>query len=130
MQNRKGGVAYPPHRMKETGAVAGPGRVRARWVVVACLAASMAAVGGGAGCSLLLDASANPYKCQIDADCERLPNAVCDSVKKECVPRLPNVVTDSGTDMMGPGICQATFDDSRVIHDGPDGGLRQLPEVP
>jgi hypothetical protein len=129
MQNRKGGVAYPPHRMKQTGAVAGPGRVRARWVLVAALAAVTASVGGGAGCSLLLDASANPYKCQIDSDCAHLPNAVCDSVKKECVPRLPNVVTDAGTDMMG-GTCQVSFDNSRVILDGPDGGLRPLPEAP
>ena len=129
MQNRKGGVAYPPHRMKQTGAVAGPGRVRAGWVVAASLAASIASAWGGAGCSLLLDADSNPYKCQIDADCARLPNAVCDSVKKECVPRLPNVVTDSGTDMAG-GTCQASFNNGRVILDGPDGGLRPLPEVP
>jgi hypothetical protein len=112
--------------MKQTGAVAGPGRVRAGWVVVAALAASIVSVAAGAGCSLLLDADTNPYSCQIDSDCARLPNAVCDSVKKECVPRLPNVVTDSGT----PPTCQVSFDNNRVILDGPDGGLRPLPEGP
>ena len=96
--------------------------------MVVALAATLASVAGELGCSLLLDSNANPYKCQIDSDCERLPNAVCDSVKKECVPRLPNVVTDSGTD--GPGTCQASFDNGRVILDGPDGGLRPLPGGP
>src|SRR4029453_11092214 len=47
------------------------------------------AAGGGAGCSLLLDYESNPYACVIDSDCGRYSNAVCDSVKKVCVPRLP-----------------------------------------
>ncbi len=46
-------------------------------------------VAGGAGCSLLLDTDANPYMCNTDQDCARYPNAACDNVRRQCVPRLP-----------------------------------------
>jgi hypothetical protein len=97
-------------------------------LIVLCI--SMA---GGAGCSILLDSSANPYKCQNDDDCGRFPSAVCDDIKKECVPRLP--IVDSGTVDTGAGgtsglTCELSFDNqARINLMGPDGGLRPLPPV-
>ena len=44
-------------------------------LIVLCIS-----VGGGAGCSILLDSSANPYKCVTDDDCSRFPDAVCDAI--------------------------------------------------
>jgi hypothetical protein len=102
---------------------------------------ALALVAGGTGCSLLLDYESNPYKCVIDSDCARYANAVCDSARKVCVPRFPQVVTDAGasTDASdggrdeGPGAltCELAFDNStRLTLVGPDGGLRPLPEDP
>lgn len=92
-------------------------------------------VGGGVGCSILLDSSANPYKCVTDDDCARFPNAACDAIKKECVPRLP--IFDAGAvDTGGAGgtsglTCELTFDNrARLNSAGPDGGLRPLPTPP
>jgi hypothetical protein len=90
--------------------------------------------GGGAGCTLLLDTGASPYKCSSDADCARFPNAVCDSARRECVPRLP--YADGGPPDTGAGgtsglTCQMTFDNGTRLHQsGPDGGLVPLPEGP
>ena len=94
--------------------------------------------GGGIGCSLMLDTDANPYRCHNDQDCARYPNAACDSIRKECVPRLPGLGTDSGaqTDAGGGNdagglACELSFDNSlRIPLSGPDGGLRPLPEAP
>jgi hypothetical protein len=116
--------------MKQTGAAPGPGRVRAGLGLAIAVAAFGIWLSGPAGCSLLLDANADPYKCKVDADCARYPNAVCDTSKKECVPRFPNVVTDSGAPETPVAACQLSFDNSRVKMDGPDGGLRPLPEGP
>jgi len=82
----------------------------------------------------LLDANADPYKCSTNADCERFPNAVCDSARKQCVPRLPFV--DGGPPDGGAGgtsglTCELSFDNAvRIYAPGPDGGLRPLPESP
>lgn len=100
-----------------------------------------ASAGGGTGCSLLLDYESNPYKCVIDSDCARYANAVCDSARKVCVPRLPNVIVDAGANPdasdggrdEGPGAltCELAFDNgTRLTLVGPDGGLRPLPEGP
>ena len=86
-----------------------------------------------AGCSLVLDTDANPYKCNNDQDCARYPNAACDNVRRLCVPRLPTVVSDAGAPPDGPGAltCELGFDNSRrVTLGGPDGGLLPLPEGP
>jgi len=98
-------------------------------LIVLCIS-----VGGGAGCSILLDSSANPYKCVTDDDCSRFPDAVCDAIKKVCVPRLP--IVDSGAvDTGGAGgtsglTCEVSFDNAaRINLTGPDGGLRPLPPV-
>jgi hypothetical protein len=112
-------------------------------VVAASLAAGLVALvlgAGGTGCSLLVDYESNPYRCVIDSDCTRYPNAVCDSARKVCVPRLPGGVIDAGAPadasdggQDGPGAltCELAFDnDSRLTLVGPDGGLRPLPEGP
>jgi hypothetical protein len=94
--------------------------------------------GGGAGCSVLLDTDTNPYKCTTSADCTRYPDAVCDTARKQCVARLPPVGFDAGVADGGGGTggtggltCELAFDNrTRVPLDGPDGGLRPLPETP
>jgi hypothetical protein len=91
-----------------------------------------ASVGGGSGCTLLLDTSGNPYKCGNDNDCARFPNAVCDSARKQCVPRLPyadsGVPVDTGAGGTSGLTCEVTFDNAlRLTAVGPDGGLRPLP---
>ena len=88
-----------------------------------------------AGCTLLLDTSSSPYKCETDDDCVRLPNAACDDVKKQCVPRLPFVdggaPSDTGAGGTGGLSCELFFDNRvRINVTGPDGGLRPLPEGP
>jgi hypothetical protein len=109
------------------------GRVRV------ALTAAVAVVGlytaSGAGCTLLLDTSANPHKCSTDADCARFPNAACDNARKVCVPKLP-YVSDAGTLETGAGgtgggpACELSFDNNaRIGVTGPDGGLRPLPEA-
>jgi len=115
--------------MRELGAISRPGRaltalVFAVWVV---------SVAGGAGCSLLLDTDANPYLCNTDQDCARYPNAACDNVRKQCVPRLPSAGMDAGAPPDGSGAltCELAFDNSRrVALSGPDGGLLPLPVSP
>jgi hypothetical protein len=89
----------------------------------------------GTGCTLLLDTSASPHKCETDDDCARLPNAACDDARKQCVPRLPFV--DSGAPDTGAGgtsgglACELSFDNRvRINASGPDGGLRPLPDEP
>jgi hypothetical protein len=94
--------------------------------------------GGGIGCSLMLDTDVDPYRCRNDQDCSRYPNAACDSIRKECVPRLPGLGGDSGAQTdAGAGndagglACELSFDNSiRIPLTGPDGGLRPLPEMP
>ncbi len=92
--------------------------------------------GGGVGCTLLLDTTSNPYKCETDDDCVRLPNAACDDAKKQCVPRLPFVDAAAGSDTGAGGTsgglsCELSFDNRvRINVSGPDGGLRPLPEGP
>jgi hypothetical protein len=89
---------------------------------------------GAPACTLLLDTSGTPSKCETDGDCIRFPNAACDGIKKECVPRQP--YTDGGTLDAGAGgtsglTCELSFDNKARIHlSGPDGGLRPLPEDP
>lgn len=99
----------------------------AGWVLIA-LGIS---VGGGIGCTLLLDASADPYKCVNDIDCAVFPDAVCDSVKRECVPRLPFAeggVPDTGAGGTSGLTCELSFDNNaRLNLRGADGGLRPLP---
>ena len=92
-------------------------------------------MGGGVGCTLLLDTSGNPTRCETDDDCARFPNAACDDAKKQCVPRLPYV--DSGAADRGVGgtsgglTCEQTFDNqARINLSGPDGGLRPLLDGP
>jgi hypothetical protein len=87
-----------------------------------------------AGCTLLLDTSANPHKCNNDADCARFPNAACDNVRKVCVPKLP-YLTDAAPIETGAGgtggaaACELSFDNAgRLNGVGPDGGLRPLPQ--
>ena len=99
-------------------------------LIVLCI--SVAGGTSGAGCSILLDSSANPYKCVTDDDYVRFPSAACDDVKKECVPRLP--MFDAGmVDTGGAGgtsglTCELSFDNkARINVTGPDGGLRPLP---
>jgi hypothetical protein len=107
------------------------GRARVALTTAAvCLTAAI-----GAGCTLLLDTSANPQKCSNDADCARFPNAACDDARKVCVPKLP-YLTDGGATDTGAGgtggapACQLSFDNaSRINGVGPDGGLRPLPEA-
>ena len=93
--------------------------------------------GGGAGCSVLLETDTNPYKCTTDADCLRYAsNAACDNSRMQCVTRLPPFTPDAGTPDGGGGgsgglSCTLSFDNRlRVPLDGPDGGLRPLPEGP
>ena len=93
--------------------------------------------GGGAGCSVLLETDTNPYKCTTDADCLRYAsNAACDSSRKQCVTRLPPFTPDAGAPDAGSGgtgglSCTLSFDNRlRIPLDGPDGGLRPLPEGP
>jgi hypothetical protein len=125
MQSGRGPSHIVPDRMKLRAVIRPPG-----W---ALLALGLAA-GGGLGCTLLLDADANPYKCSTSADCNRFPNAVCDDARKQCVPRLPFL--DGGTLDTGSGgtsglTCEVSFDNALRIHGpGPDGGLRPLPEGP
>jgi len=90
------------------------------------------ATAGGIGCTLLLDTTSNPQKCNNDADCARFPNAVCDNARKTCVPRQPYVDSgmplDTGVDG-GGATCSLSFDNSiRIPVTGPDGGLRPLPD--
>jgi hypothetical protein len=112
------------------GATSRPGRALTALV----FAVWGVAVAGGAGCSLLLDTDANPYTCNNDQDCARYPNAACDNVRRQCVPRLPTVVSDAGApppDGSSPLTCELVFDNSRrVTLRGPDGGLIPLPEGP
>ena len=115
--------------MRELGAISRPGRaltalVFAVWGVLAT---------GATGCSLVLDTDTNPYSCSNDQDCTRYPNAACDSVRKQCVPRLPPVGSDGGAPPDGPSAltCELSFDNNlRVLGRGPDGGLLPLPEGP
>ena len=94
-------------------------------------------MGGGAGCTLLLDTSTNPTtRCETDGDCARFPNAACDDARKQCVPRLPYVDSgappDTGAGGTSGGLtCELAFDNQAPINlSGPDGGLRPLPEGP
>jgi len=111
--------------------------------VVSALAITLAIVvggfsGGAAGCSVLLETDTNPYKCTTDADCLRYAsNAACDTARRQCVARLPPSTPDAaGTGGDGSGgtgglSCSLSFDNRlRVPLDGPDGGLRPLPEPP
>jgi hypothetical protein len=86
----------------------------------------------GGGCTLLLETDADPYRCGNDQDCARFPDAACDSVKKQCVPRLPAIGWDAGppADTGGGLACELSFDNSiRIPLSGPDGGLRPLPDA-
>jgi hypothetical protein len=102
------------------------------------LAALIGAVGGGTGCTLLLDTSGNPQSCRTDADCVRFPNAACDNAHRICVPKFPYASGSAGNDggaggmggAGGAGACGFSFDNSvRIGATGPDGGLRPLPEA-
>lgn len=106
-------------------------------VVAVALAILGVFAGGGAGCSVLLETNTNPYKCTTDADCLRhASNAACDTSRKLCVARLPPFTPDAGVPDGGNGgsgglSCSLSFDNRlRVPLDGPDGGLRPLPEAP
>ncbi len=122
--------------MRQLGTFFRPARVLAG---VALLLSGVFA-GGAVGCSLMLDTDVNPYRCVRDADCVRYPNAVCDTVRKECVPRLPSQVVDGGAPMDTGGgggddasalTCELTFDNrARIPSGGPDGGLLPLPQEP
>ena len=107
-------------------------RLRGGLVIAGAAALLALSAVGGAGCTLLLDTSGNPQKCGNDADCARFPDAVCDSARKLCVPRLP-YGTDAGSPDTGAGgapACELAFDTaSRINAPGPDGGLRPLPEA-
>lgn len=113
---------------------------RALAAVVVALLLSLFLAASGAGCSLLLDYESDPYKCVIDSDCTRFTNAACDSIRKQCVPRLPSGQFDAGAPADGgdagdggPGAltCEISFDNTvRLTLTGPDGGLRPLPEGP
>jgi len=83
--------------MRRWRTVRSSGRVLGGLVAAAGVIAVMAlAAAGGGGCTLLLDTSGNPQKCSNDADCARFPDAACDNARKQCVPKLPYVTTDSG----------------------------------
>ena len=140
MQAGRGASHNLPNRMRRLGfrrasrsAHFAPGRVAAALFIIVLL------LGGGAGCSLLLDYESDPYRCVIDSDCARFTNAACDSVRKQCVPRFPSggqsdagSPGDDGGDG-GPGAltCEISFDNAaRLTLTGPDGGLRPLPEGP
>jgi hypothetical protein len=116
--------------MRQLGAVLRPGPALAG-VALMFLGIS---IGGMAGCTLLLDTTANPYKCSTDDDCKHFPNAACDNARKQCVPRLPNASGDSGPPDDGAGgtsglTCELTFDNkARLSQTAPDGGLRPLPD--
>jgi hypothetical protein len=121
--------------MRQLGKFFRPARLLAG---VALLIAGVSAA-GAIGCSLMLDTDVNPYRCVIDSDCARYPNAVCDTLRKECVPRLPSQTVDSGasTDTGGGAgddasalTCELAFDNRSRIPSGPDGGLLPLPEGP
>jgi hypothetical protein len=101
------------------------------------LLVALALAGSGAACSLILDADANPQRCSKEADCARFPDAVCDNARRVCVPRLPRVMMDAGSqnDAVADGggglTCELSFDNqARIALPGPDGGLRPLPEGP
>jgi hypothetical protein len=102
------------------------------------LALAVVFAGASGGCTLLLDTDANPHSCNVEADCARLPNAVCDNARRICVPRLPaagddgGAPMDAGVDDTGGGLmCELAFDNAaRITMTGPDGGLRPLPEGP
>jgi hypothetical protein len=104
-------------------------------LLVFALAALGLCAGGGAACSVLLETDTNPNKCNTDADCAGLPNAVCDNSRRHCVTRLPPLGSDGGAPDGSGGTsgltCQVSFDNrTRVPLDGPDGGLRPLPVTP
>ena len=104
--------------------------MRQTGVVLAVALAILGVVaGGGTACTVLLETDTNPYKCVVDAECTRYEsNAVCDTARKQCVTRLPGPGA-GGAD--GGLTCQLSFDNrSRLPLDGPDGGLRPLPEAP
>jgi len=128
MQSGRGRSHMVPNRMTSCAVF----RRGPTLAALALLALGVSA--GGGGCTLLLDADANPYKCSTSADCNRFPNAVCDDARKQCVPRLPFV--DGGPPEGGAGgtsglTCEFSFDNAARIHGpGPDGGLRPLPEGP
>ena len=126
--------------MLPLGSSSAPGNPRASLVVAFALAALGLSVGGAAGCSVLLATDTNPHKCTTDLDCVDLPNAACDNAHRRCVVRLPPVRDDGGggaPDGAGGGddgssggglTCELAFDNrTRILFDGPDGGLRPLP---
>lgn len=91
------------------------------------------------GCSIVLETETQ--NCRTDADCARHPNAVCDNARRLCVARQPyggapmvdggGPTADGGEEETGPAMCQLSFDNAaRIRQNGPDGGLRPLPEVP
>ena len=94
--------------------------------------------GGGTGCTVLLETDTNPYKCMIDADCTRYPAMRCATPRASSAWRACPVPARAGptggaggTGGTGGLTCQLSFDNrSRVPLDGPDGGLRPLPEAP
>jgi hypothetical protein len=120
--------------MRQLGKFSRPGRALAG---VALLVSGVFA-GGGLGCSLMLDTDVDPYRCHNDQDRARYPNAACDSIRKECVPRLPGLGGDSGSQPDAGGgndagglACELSFDnDLRIPLGGADGGLRPLPDTP
>ena len=124
--------------MRRWRTVRSSGRVLGGLVAAAGVIAVMAlAASGGGGCTLLLDTSGNPQKCSNDADCARFPDAACDNARKQCVPKLPYVTTDSGAPADGGGggaggapACDLSFDNRSRLPGGPDGGLRPLPGGP
>jgi hypothetical protein len=125
-----------PFRMQQAGWMSTPRGLRAAKLVFAvALGAAALSVGGGGGCTVLLETDTNPYKCKVDADCTKYSsNAVCDNARRQCVPRLPFVVMDAGpppdaSDGGGSFTCELSFDNRRVPLE-PDGGLRPLPEEP
>jgi len=95
---------------------------------------------GGTACTRLLATDIQKYKCNTDADCAGLPDAVCDNAHRECIKRLPfannndaDASTDGGADDGGAdasgGACELSFDNkTRLPLNGPDGGLRPLEE--
>jgi hypothetical protein len=100
--------------------------------VVSCAVWAMA-LAAMCGCSVVLETDTNPPRCVIDADCARFTSAVCDSVRKACVPRLPTLQPDAGSPDTGEPdagalACELSFDNAIRVPVGPDGGLRALPE--